>query len=160
MQELESRLKTLTEAKISLQDQVDKLKPEVKRQEERIQSLQMDVQARKDEIGRLIVENTALLGQLDAEKATLGENKARILSLREDHEKVLSEKADLGAKQVVECLLCTSYMPACICCLQAYTCAGMSTCIKHARTNACTHTLSLMRRRRLLRLNIGTSRPI
>ena len=68
MQELESRLKTLTEAKISLQDQVDKLKPEVKRQEERIQSAQMDVQARKDEIGRLIVENTALLGQLDAEK--------------------------------------------------------------------------------------------
>ena len=142
MQELESRLKTLTEAKMSLQDQVDKLKPEVKRQEERIQSVQMDVQARKDEIGRLIVENTALLGQLDAEKATLGEKKAQILGLQEDHDKVLSEKAALGAKQVMECLLCASCMPVCICCLQAYTCTEISTCIKHARTNAGTHTLT------------------
>ena len=109
---------------------------------QKFQLEEADVQARKDEIGRLIVENTALLGQLDAEKATLGEKKAQILGLQEDHDKVLSEKAALGAKQVMECLLCASCMPACICCLQAYTCTEISTCIKHARTNAGTHSLT------------------
>ena len=144
----------LTEAKISLQDQVDKLKPEVKRQEERIQSAQMDVQARKDEIGRLIVENTALLGQLDAEKATLGEKKAQIFGLREDHDKVLSEKAALGAKQVMECQVCASCMPASVAC--EHIRARKSLRVSSMREQTLVHTLSLMRRRPLLRLNIGT----
>lgn len=57
------------------------------------------MQARKDELARMVAENVKLLGSLDAEKASHLERREMLLRATEEREKAVVEKS----KAMTEC---------------------------------------------------------
>ena len=89
IRELELQLKDTLQIKCQLQGQVDTINPEKYDLQQRLRATDMDLQARKDELARVVAENVKLLGQLDAEKASHMERRELLMRAEEDREKAL-----------------------------------------------------------------------